>query len=309
MSDFAIRACALGKSYRIGAKEPYQTVRERLTAAASSPLRRLVSGGATARQDRAEIWALRDVSFEVERGEVVGVIGGNGAGKSTLLKILSRITEPTEGWAEIRGRVGSLLEVGSGFHPELTGGENIFLNGAILGMRKPEIRRKFDEIVAFAEIDKFVNTAVKHYSSGMYLRLAFAVAAYLEPEVLIIDEVLAVGDAGFQDKCMGKVRDVARSGRTVLFVSHNMAAVRSLTHRSLWLEGGALRADGPTGSIIHGYLSEFQNRAEREAPDIELYQTGNHQDPPCVSSLLGKRLVGIDSRSRYGRTVHPELGD
>ena len=276
MSDFAIRAQRLGKRYRLGQRQIYQTMRERI---ASMPAR-LFSGRRAVPQPRAEVWAVRDVSFQVERGEVVGVIGGNGAGKSTLLKILSRITEPTEGWAEIRGRVASLLEVGSGFHPELTGGENIYLNGAILGMRKSEIRRKFEEIVAFAEIDKFIDTAVKHYSSGMYLRLAFAVAAYLEPEVLIIDEVLAVGDAGFQDKCLGKVRDVARSGRTVLFVSHNMAAVRSLTERALWMDAGAIRSDGPTASVIHDYLAAFEKRAEPGCPDITLYRRDRYARSP-----------------------------
>ncbi len=200
------------------------------------------------------IWALKDVSFEVKHGEVVGIIGRNGAGKTTLLKILSRITEPTEGRAEIHGRVGSLLEVGTGFHPELTGRENIYLNGAILGMKKAEIDRKFDEIVAFAEIEKFLDTPVKHYSSGMYVRLAFAVAAHLEPEILLVDEVLAVGDDAFQKKCLGKMGDVAREGRTVLFVSHNMGAINQLCPTCVWLDYGRIRSLGPTSPIVSSYL-------------------------------------------------------
>ena len=212
---------------------------------------------------REEFWALKDVSFEVKQGEVVGIIGRNGAGKSTLLKILSRITEPTSGRVRIKGRVASLLEVGTGFHPELTGRENIFLNGAILGMAKAEIRRKFDEIVAFSEIEKFLDTPVKRYSSGMYVRLAFAVAAHLEPEILIVDEVLAVGDAQFQKKCLGKIQSVAaREGRTVLFVSHNMAAVRGLCHRSLLLENGRLIHDGSTDMVMAKYLISGNHQGE-----------------------------------------------
>ena len=220
MTDIVIRAEDLSKKYRIGAKqEGYRTLRDTLTGAFVSPFRRarrLLSGQAYGAAELDEtIWALKEVSFEVKRGEVVGIIGRNGAGKTTLLKILSRITEPTEGYAEIRGRVGSLLEVGTGFHPELTGRENIYLNGAILGMKKAEIERKFDEIVDFSEIGKFIDTPVKHYSSGMYVRLAFAVAAHLEPEILLVDEVLAVGDATFQKKCMGKMGAGAHEGRTV----------------------------------------------------------------------------------------------
>ena len=227
MSDIVIRVDSLSKQYRIGGKqEGYRTLRDTLTETFVSPFRRarkLLRGHAYGAAELDEIiWALRDISFEVKRGEVVGIIGRNGAGKTTLLKILSRITEPTEGYAEIHGRVGSLLEVGTGFHPELTGRENIYLNGAILGMKKAEIERKFDEIVDFAEIEKFIDTPVKHYSSGMYVRLAFAVAAHMEPEILLVDEVLAVGDAAFQKKCLGKMGEVAEGGRTVLFVSHNM---------------------------------------------------------------------------------------
>ena len=226
MSDLAIRVNGLSKKYYIGGRqERYKTLRDTLTDAVAAPFRRV---GKLLRRDFSPftshfspdetIWALKDVSFEVKQGEVVGIIGRNGAGKSTLLKILSRITEPTEGYADIYGRVGSLLEVGTGFHPELTGRENIYLNGAILGMNRVEINKKFDEIVSFAEVEKFIDTPVKHYSSGMYLRLAFAVAAHLEPEILLVDEVLAVGDAEFQKKCMGKMGDVAKEGRTVLFV-------------------------------------------------------------------------------------------
>src|SRR6201998_136403 len=200
-----------------------------------------------------EFWALKDVSFEVKRGEVLGIIGRNGAGKSTLLKILSRITEPTEGRVTLRGRVASLLEVGTGFHPELTGRENIFLNGAILGMTRAEIRRKFDEIVAFAGVEKFLDTAVKRYSSGMYMRLAFAVAAHLEPEILVVDEVLAVGDAEFQKKCLGKMKEVSKGGRTILFVSHNMVAMRSLCDRVIWLATGRLVNEGEPGNVIGRY--------------------------------------------------------
>jgi lipopolysaccharide transport system ATP-binding protein len=206
--------------------------------------------------DSSTFWALKNISFEVKRGEVVGIIGRNGAGKSTLLKILSRITEPSEGYAEIRGRVGSLLEVGTGFHAELSGRENIYLSGAILGMRKTEIERKFDEIVAFAEIDEFIDTPVKHYSSGMYVRLAFAVAAHLEPEVLLVDEVLAVGDAQFQKKCLGKIRDVAEEGRTVLFVSHNMDAIRRLSNQAIWLDNGGVKKIGMTVQCVSEYLSQ-----------------------------------------------------
>jgi len=249
----AIKVENLSKKYVIGAAQERQdTLRDWLVAAGRSLRRRPTTEN--------EFWALRDVSFEVQRGEVVGVIGRNGAGKSTLLKILSRITEPTSGRAYINGRVGSLLEVGTGFHPELTGRENIFLNGAILGMRRTEIARKFDEIVAFAEIEKFLDTPVKRYSSGMYVRLAFAVAAHLEPEILLVDEVLAVGDAAFQKKCLGKMGDVAKEGRTVLFVSHNMAAVSQLCKRSVWLEAGCLQDVGTSSEIVRKYLSRGMNR-------------------------------------------------
>ena len=246
--------------YHIGAlAKRTNTLRDLLAESVLAPFRRagrLLRGQAGGAAELDEIiWALRDVSFDVTEGEVVGIIGRNGAGKSTLLKILSRITEPSTGFADIHGRVGSLLEVGTGFHHELTGGENIYLNGAILGMRRSEIQRKFDEIVSFAEVGRFINTPVKHYSSGMYLRLAFAVAAHLEPEILMVDEVLAVGDAAFQRKCLGKMGSVANEGRTVLFVSHNMAAITQLCGRALWIDDGRLRMSGPSVSVVNAYLS------------------------------------------------------
>ena len=253
MSEHAIRAERLGKRYRIGERETYRALRDTLTTAITAPVRRLRSGGRTAARDNT-IWALRDVSLEVAPGEVLGVIGHNGAGKSTLLKILSRITEPTEGRAEVRGRVGSLLEVGTGFHPELTGRENIFLNGAILGMKRAEIARRFDEMVAFAGVERFIDTPVKRYSSGMYLRLAFAVAAHLEPEILLVDEVLAVGDAAFQKKCLGRMSEVAREGRTVLFVSHNLPSIEKLCQRVIVIDGGQLVMQGDPVTCIAAYL-------------------------------------------------------
>ncbi|PIQ82357.1 MAG: ABC transporter ATP-binding protein [Candidatus Omnitrophica bacterium CG11_big_fil_rev_8_21_14_0_20_64_10] len=249
-ADWRIRTEGLGKRYRIGRPEPYRNFRDALVELAAAPLRRL-------RGKRPEpnwIWALKGVSLEVPAGQVLGVIGRNGAGKTTLLKILSRITEPTEGVARVRGRLGSLLEVGTGFHPELTGRENIFLNGAILGMRRSEIRKKFDPIVAFSGVEPFIDTPVKRYSSGMFVRLAFAVAAHLEPEILLVDEVLAVGDAAFQKKCLGKMEQVARSGRTVLFVSHNLGAVEHLCDRVAWMDGGRLRGLGDPTEMIGRYL-------------------------------------------------------
>jgi len=260
MGDLALRVDGLGKQYRIGKQEAtYRTFRDALADAFSAPFRRmagLLRGNAAAAADLSEIiWALRGVSFEVKKGEVVGIIGRNGAGKSTLLKILASITEPSEGEVQLYGRVGALLEVGTGFHPELTGRENIYLNGAILGMSRAEIKRKFDEIVAFAEIEKFIDTPVKHYSSGMGMRLGFAVAAHLEPEILIVDEVLAVGDAAFQKKCLGKMSEVAGEGRTVLFVSHNMAAVQGLCKRGILLNDGRLVADGDVNDVVSAYLA------------------------------------------------------
>ncbi len=260
MSNIAIRVENLSKLYHIGKRQNgYQTLRDTIMDAFVAPFRRagkLLKGQATGAAELDEIiWALKDVSFNVTHGEVVGLIGRNGAGKSTLLKILARITEPTEGYAEIKGRVGSLLEVGTGFHPELTGRENIYLSGAILGMKKNEIKRKFDEIVEFAEVEKFIDTPVKHYSSGMYLRLAFAVAAHLEPEILLVDEVLAVGDSRFQKKCINKMQDVGKSGRTVFFVSHNMSAVTRLCDRTILLDEGKIIADGRSEDVVSVYLN------------------------------------------------------
>jgi lipopolysaccharide transport system ATP-binding protein len=254
-----IRVENLGKRYRIGTHDAaYSTLREALVATVRSPLKALGLNG----HSRDEtIWALRDVGFEITQGEVVGIIGRNGAGKSTLLKVLSRITEPTTGRVELFGRVGSLLEVGTGFHPELTGRENIFLNGSILGMTRVEIQEKFDEIVAFAEVEKFIDTPVKRYSSGMYVRLAFAVAAHLQSEILLVDEVLAVGDAEFQKKCLGKMHEVSGQGRTVLFVSHNMAAVQSLCTRAILLREGAVANDGNVHSVVLEYLQSGMNQA------------------------------------------------
>ncbi|NIN63975.1 MAG: ATP-binding cassette domain-containing protein [Anaerolineae bacterium] len=254
MSDTAIRVEHLSKRYRIGGPQTqYKTIRETLMDVTGAPVRRLRRLGQPMPEEET-IWALKDVSFEVKHGEVLGIIGRNGAGKTTLLKILSRITEPTEGHAEINGRVGSLLEVGTGFHPELTGRENIYLNGAILGMQRAEIDERFDEIVAFSEIEKFIDTPVKRYSSGMYVRLAFAVAAHLEPEILLVDEVLAVGDAAFQKKCLGKMGDVAAEGRTVLFVSHNMGAIDRLCESAVLLTRGKIAHKGAPRDTIERYL-------------------------------------------------------
>jgi lipopolysaccharide transport system ATP-binding protein len=284
-SDVAIKCEGLSKQYRIGERESYKALRDVITDGLYAPLkwarttldgrRKTVEGNGNSQSViRNFIWALDDVSFEVKRGEVVGIIGGNGAGKSTLLKILSRITKPTKGHAKIHGRVGSLLEVGTGFHPELTGRENIYLNAAILGMRKAEVERKFDEIVAFAEVEKFIDTPVKRYSSGMYVRLAFAVAAHMETEVLLIDEVLAVGDAAFQRKCLGKMSDVSRQGRTVFFVSHDMNAIQVLCPRTLHLDRGKIFGIGDTSEQIGNYLTAKKLKSEIAAKDsLRLAQT------------------------------------
>ena len=280
MSDLALRVDHLGKSYRIAHAQHgqkvgrYKTLQEDLLA-----LPRGLWAAARGRNGAGHetIWALKDVSFEVKQGEVVGIIGRNGAGKSTLLKILSRITEPTEGRAEVYGRVGSLLEVGTGFHPELTGRENVFLNGAVLGMRRAEIARKFDEIVAFAEVEKFIDTPVKFYSSGMYVRLAFAVAAHLEPEILVVDEVLAVGDAAFQKKCLGKMGEVATEGRTVLFVSHNMGAIRQLCNRGICLESGSIQNIGGIDLVIDGYVRNYSDKQK-----CEVFFEQLSEKPACI---------------------------
>ena len=268
MSDVIISADHIGKRYILNHQEGgYRKFSDTLVHAAKAPLRWMKPGarGTAPAASTEEFWALKDVSFEIKQGEVVGIIGRNGAGKSTLLKVLSRITEPTRGRITLKGRVASLLEVGTGFHPELTGRENIFLNGAILGMRREEIKAKFDEIVAFAEIERFLDTPVKRYSSGMYVRLAFAVAAHLEPEILIVDEVLAVGDAQFQAKCLGKMNVVASEGRTVLLVSHNLAVVGSLCKKAILLSGGRLCSSGTTSEVLQEYVANAsQERADAE---------------------------------------------
>lgn len=273
MSKHAIVVEGLGKRYRLGTAAPYRTLRESIVDVARLPARALASlrtVGKTGGPDDGTFWALRDVTFSVDHGEVIGIIGRNGAGKSTLLKCLSRITEPTTGRIRIRGRVGSLLEVGTGFHPELTGRENVFLNGAILGMRRREIERNFDAIIEFAEVERFVDTPVKHYSSGMYLRLAFSVAAHLDPEILLVDEVLAVGDATFQEKCLGKMNDVARQGRTVLFVSHNLGALANLCPRAVLLTSGTVRTIGPSRAVIDQYIALGKEASgERVWPDVD----------------------------------------
>lgn len=288
MSKPAIRVEGLGKMYRIGGPvERYKTLRDTLSGAvaqAGRRLRGLFGGGSGDSQKYETIWALKDVSFEVQPGEVVGIIGRNGAGKSTLLKILSRITEPTEGRVEVRGRVGSLLEVGTGFHPELTGRENVYLNGAILGMKRAEVDKKFDEIVAFAEVEKFIDTPVKYYSSGMYVRLAFSVAAHLDTDILLVDEVLSVGDVKFQQKCMGKMQDRAFAEKTVLFVSHNLPAVAQFCQRALLLEGGRLAADDDSDRVIARYLGSAEVAA---AADLIMAprNSGNRSGWRCLRSV------------------------
>lgn len=304
----AITAENLSKLYRIGGTK-HNSLRDSLAA--------LFRGE---RSERNELWALRDVSFDVADGETLGIIGRNGAGKSTLLKILSRITKPTGGSVEIRGRVGSLLEVGTGFHNELTGRENIFMNGAILGMKRKEILAKFDEIVAFSEIEKFIDTPVKHYSSGMYMRLAFSIAAHLEPEVLIVDEVLAVGDIAFQRKCLRKMREVGQNGRTVLFVSHDMQAISRLCERTIWIKDGRIERDGETGSVVGSFLHE-QMRAGSErswdkasAPgnDVARLRAVRVRDPEgnTVSSIDIRRPVEIEMTyevTAEGKTIVPNF--
>jgi lipopolysaccharide transport system ATP-binding protein len=255
VSTPAIAATSVGKYYRLGRREVSKSLRESLMAKLRAPARMLAALKGRANEDGNEsFWALKDVTFEVQQGEVIGIVGRNGAGKSTLLKVLSRITEPTEGRVALHGRVASLLEVGTGFHPELSGRENIFLNGAILGMKRAEIRQRFDEIVAFAEVERFIDTAVKHYSSGMYMRLAFSVAAHLDPEILLVDEVLAVGDASFQKKCLAKMDSAGKSGRTVVFVSHNMPAITRLCSRAIMLDRGTVYKDGPAAQVAAAYL-------------------------------------------------------
>lgn len=285
MPNQIIKINNLSKRYRIGAVEQgdkwrYKTLQETIINGVTAPIRNFAKLQKLTKfksvDEKDVIWALKDVSFEAQEGEVLGIIGRNGAGKSTLLRILSRITDPTEGFGELGGRVSSLLEIGIGFNPELTGRENIFLNGVILGMRKCEIEERFDEIVAFAEIEKFIETPIKRYSSGMWVRLAFAIAAHLEPEILLVDEVLAHGDIAFQKKCLGKMGDIARGGRTVLFISHNMAAVRNLCKRALWLDKGRLVEIGPVDEVVTDYeeeqikhFTESSQSMERNLEDVK----------------------------------------
>jgi lipopolysaccharide transport system ATP-binding protein len=319
MSDIAVRAEGLSKSYRISHETlggSYRTLRESL----ASVTRRSLRPGRSSVQET--IWALKDVSFELRQGEALGIIGLNGAGKSTLLKILSRITRPTEGRADVYGRLGSLLEVGTGFHPELTGRENIFLNGAILGMSRREIQCRFDEIVAFAETERFLDTPVKRYSTGMYMRLAFAVAAHLETDILVVDEVLAVGDSAFQQKCLGKMEDVASQGRTVLFVSHNMAAVTQLCSKALLLEAGGVQAEGSADQVIARYLAGANQEGRVDLRDrsglagtggavFEWAELQNHAGEVCqdfsigddVTVAFGLRLGNEMPRTRLALTM------
>ena len=289
----------LSKQYRLGrAFARTETFRELLQRKMRAPVRALSSGNNASPKIKEEsFWALRDVSFDVAEGDVVGIIGRNGAGKSTLLKVISRITDPTEGEIVLRGRMASLLEVGTGFHPELSGRENIFLNGAILGMRKAEIVSKFDEIVAFAEVEKFLDTPVKHYSSGMYVRLAFAVAAHLNPEILIVDEVLAVGDVSFQKKCLGKMSEVSRGGRTVLFVSHNMAAVENLCRRGIVLERGRVAFDGPSKDAVQRYLNSLSGAQGASGHSVDLSGAADRR------SMVGPLLKRIEFFTDQDRPV------
>jgi lipopolysaccharide transport system ATP-binding protein len=278
-----IEVKGLSKKYRLGEIQPYYTLRDSLAGVFKNPFAAVKS-----QLSKDEFWALKDINFEVNQGEVVGIIGRNGAGKSTLLKILSQITPPTEGEVILRGRVGSLLEVGTGFSPELTGRENIYLNGAVLGMKKSEVKKKFDEIVAFSEVEKFLDTPLKHYSSGMYMRLAFAVAAHLEPEILIVDEVLAVGDTEFQKKCIGKMGEVAGEGRTVLFVSHNMGAIRNLCKTSYLLNDGKLIGSGKTDDVIQKYINTNQHNRSKSKYNQNDKKSGDHLAKIISASILDK---------------------
>jgi lipopolysaccharide transport system ATP-binding protein len=324
--QFAICVENLSKCYRINhagdVRYQYRTMRDSLADAIQAPFKRWSSSGAVRRNE--EFWALKDVSFQVEPGEVVGIIGRNGAGKSTLLKILSRITKPTRGHVALHGRVGSLLEVGTGFHPELTGRENVYLNGSILGITRRDIDRHFDAIVAFAEVEQFLDTPVKRYSSGMYVRLAFAVAAHLEPEILVIDEVLAVGDVAFQKKCLGRMSEVARDGRTVLFVSHNMAAIQQLTSKSILLSDGKIAFQGKTEQAVQRYLNDASDAAAcvydvtaqpRKFPELSrAVEFVSLQFDECATNIFGADApipIRISARAsatiesfRFSMTIH-----
>ncbi len=308
MSDIVINIENLGKQYEIGSAEDRgRTFREALTDKVLSPLRRIrrtfTSGNLDIEAESKSIWALKNLSIQIKQGEILGVIGRNGAGKSTLLRILSRITEPTEGRVGISGRVGSLLEVGAGFHSELTGRENIYLNGSILGMKKAEINRKFDEIVAFAEIEKFIDTPVKRYSSGMYMRLAFAVAANLEPEILLVDEVLAVGDTTFQTKCLAKMSSVTQQGRTVLFVSHNMGAVGSICQQGIVLDGGRLIFQGQIQEAIQFYEKEIAQKKYTDKSIIERNDRSGSGDVKLVDFYIENEIGEKIDRIQNGNTV------
>jgi lipopolysaccharide transport system ATP-binding protein len=311
VSDKVIKVQNLSKQYRIGAREGYRTFRETLVDAVKAPYQRItgINPKSQMRDLQSEtIWALKEVSFEVNQGEVVGIIGRNGAGKTTLLKILSKITEPTKGRVELKGRVGSLLEVGTGFHPELTGHENIYLYGAILGMDRYEVTRKFDEIVAFAELEKFVGTPVKRYSSGMYMRLAFAVAAHMEPEILLVDEVLAVGDAVFQTKCLAQMKNITRQGRTVLFVSHNMGAVGSVCHRGIVLDEGQILFNGFIQDAINYYEKEiFQKKHLSETLEKRRDRSGTG-DVRLVSFHIENKDGKLIDRIPNGHTIRLVFG-
>ena len=323
MSDTVIKVENLSKQYRIGAHEGHKTFRETLVDAVKAPIQqlgKLFNPTSDLRPPISElIWALKDVSFEVKQGEVIGIIGRNGAGKSTLLKILSQITEPTEGRVELKGRIGSLLEIGTGFHPELTGHENVYLYGAILGMDRWEVTSKFDEIVAFAEIAKFIDTPVKRYSSGMYMRLAFAVAAHMETEILLVDEVLAVGDAAFQKKCLGKMGDVSKEGRTVLFVSHNMAAITQLCSKGMLIESGKIRAIGTADEVVRKCLAvsdttqhkvDLSNDPPRRGTGEVIFQSvrlQNARHESCRDFSIGDRICIVFKIRVCGHYVNKKI--
>lgn len=307
-SEYSIKVQGIGKRYRIGnAQERADTLRDLIVGQAAKVRRAMVRDRNASRTGKDIIWALRDVSFEVRKGQALGIIGRNGAGKSTMLKILSRVTDPTEGYGELRGRVGSLLEVGTGFHPELTGRENIFLNGAILGMHRQEIEARFNDIVDFSEVGQFIDTPVKRYSSGMYLRLAFAVAAHLEPEILVVDEVLAVGDADFQRKCLGKMDDVAQHGRTVLFVSHNMSAILRLTQECIVLDKGKMIMRGPSAEAVDFYLNRGLTKlGERFWEEDEVPASSLPFRPLAIRILDKDGKVSDSVRSREAITIEIE---